>query len=473
MRAFILAVVLAQAPVTVHAQSLRDLPRGAVVERLTSAYDTAQRYAVYLPASYDTARAWPLAVLMDPRGRALVPMSLAREAAERHGYVVISSYNTVSDSTVQPNVDAVNAMIQDTRLALRIDPSRIYLVGFSGTARLAWHLAEAAPGVAGILGAGASGLAFSQARPGRMRPVAYYGIVGLTDFNHDEQVAFEPWLERNGMARRLRVFGGGHAWPPAPAFMEAFGWFRLRSLRATALSAADSALVADLLAGDRAAADSLEAAGAWAEAADRVREIVQDYGELADVAAEAARLALLEEDRRVMAARERRAADLRAVIELSERLVAWRAVMLDVHARPRADDGLRRLRVSDLQRTARDRDVARAAAAERRLQSVFTNLSFYLPRELLAAGLPERALLSLDMAERAVPGTARVSLLRAHALLAQGRGDDAVAALGEAVRRGASLDAVAADPAFTSLHGHRDWPVRREADGAAPCATGA
>ena len=190
--------------------------------------------------------------------------------------------------------------------------------------------------------------------------------------------------------------------------------------------------------------------------------MVQDYGKLADVSAEAQRLERLEQDRRVGAARERRAADLRAVIELSERLVAWRAVMLDVHARPREDDGLRRLRVRELQGAARHRDIARAAAAERRLQNAFSSLSFYLPRELLAAGLPERALLSLDMAEPAVPGTGRVSLLRAHALVAMDRGDDAVAALAEAVRRGASLAAVAADPAFAALRGHPSWPIARQ-----------
>ena len=38
-----------------------------------------------------------------PAGRALVPMQRFQPAAERLGYIVMSSYNTLSDGPAEPN----------------------------------------------------------------------------------------------------------------------------------------------------------------------------------------------------------------------------------------------------------------------------------------------------------------------------------------------------------------------------------
>ena len=48
---------------------------------------------------------------MDPRGRALNPLQSLRGAAERLGYILISSYNTVSDGAIEPNEVAVAAFL--------------------------------------------------------------------------------------------------------------------------------------------------------------------------------------------------------------------------------------------------------------------------------------------------------------------------------------------------------------------------
>ena len=86
-------------------------PRGEVVERVESRSDRQQHYAVYLPSRYSPARRWPLLLLMDPRGQALIPLALVQESAERLGYIVLSSYNSRSDEPVDPNRDALNAML--------------------------------------------------------------------------------------------------------------------------------------------------------------------------------------------------------------------------------------------------------------------------------------------------------------------------------------------------------------------------
>ena len=75
---------------------------------------------------------------MDPRGRALNPLGRFKDAAERLGYVLISSYNTLSDGVTEPNEAAVAAMIQDVQELVSVDTRRLYFAGFSGTARLSW-----------------------------------------------------------------------------------------------------------------------------------------------------------------------------------------------------------------------------------------------------------------------------------------------------------------------------------------------
>ena len=128
------------------------IPVGAVIPSVKSHADTSERYALYLPSHYDVSRRWPALLVLDPRGRALLAMERFREAAERDGYIVVSSYNTVSDSTEEPNVRAVNAMLADLQDGLATDTTRMYLAGMSGTARLAWTFAYELSGhVAGIL----------------------------------------------------------------------------------------------------------------------------------------------------------------------------------------------------------------------------------------------------------------------------------------------------------------------------------
>src|SRR5688500_5721487 len=95
-------------------------------------------YAVYLPLGYSAARQWTIAFLMDPRGRATTPMDRMRAGAEEYGYVLLSSYNTLSDSATDVNERALNAMLVDAQTTLSIDKQRIYLIGFSGTARISW-----------------------------------------------------------------------------------------------------------------------------------------------------------------------------------------------------------------------------------------------------------------------------------------------------------------------------------------------
>jgi hypothetical protein len=127
------------------------------------------------------------------------------------------------------------------------------------------------------------------------------------------------------------------------------------------------------------------------------------------------------------------------------------ARLLGEEAPPAERRMLRDLQIEDLQRDAKRRDQGTAEAAVRRLEHAYATLSFYTPRTLLAAARPERALLSLALAERIRPGTPRVAIFRARAFVQLERDDDALSALEEAVRRGLAPAVIGNDPSFARL----------------------
>jgi spermidine synthase len=172
-----------------------------VLVSLVSRADAGEHYAVYLPSTYSSTRRWPLLVLMDPRGRALIPLERFRPIAERLGYIVASSYDTRSDGAENPNPRAVDAIIEDAERLLSLDARRVYLVGFSGTARAAWLMSESLAGtVAGIVGVGA-GLPASadwlqshvHGIDGRA-PFVVFTAAGTFDPNYEEVRALGPAL---------------------------------------------------------------------------------------------------------------------------------------------------------------------------------------------------------------------------------------------------------------------------------------
>ncbi len=456
MKASIGLLLLLLASAGVQAQGLRAAVPGQLTERIVSQSNTTQSYAVYLPARYDTTQLWPIAFLMDPRGRALIPMERMRAAAERFGYILLSSYNTISDSVTDANVVAMNAMLADAQKALRLDLRRIYLIGFSGTARISWDFANGLQGrVAGIFGAGASGLNFVLAQQSADPPrPAYYGAVGTVDFNYEEMRSFEPWLAKQSIPRRVRYFAGAHQWPADTLFAEAVSWFELRAMK-SGLRPVDRTLVDALYSADRRSAEELESAGLKLQALTRWREIAADYDSLTDVNAAREKVRTLLNDKAVKKALEERLELHQQFIDFSKQLTDWITRARNDGALPDARAAIKLLDVDRRVRIAADPKAAeRALAAQRELEQAYVTLSFYQPRELLAARDPARALVFLEVAERMKPRSSRVALFRAYAFLQQQRVDDALRSLEDAVAAGLPRAALTNDPSLAQLRGN-------------------
>lgn len=367
---------------------------GRLIERVASTTDTSQAYALYLPPGYGGERRWPVLFVLDPRGRALVGLKLFEDAAARLGWVVLSSYNTLSDGPPEPNVDAINAMLASAQTRLAIDPSRLYLAGFSGTARAALHFAVALRGhIAGVLAAGGA-VGFELGGPETAfaadSSFAYFGAAGTRDFNHDEVLALAERFGATRVPYRVVVFEGPHSWPPAPICGAALEWLELRAM-VSGLRATDSAWVRARLEAELAQATELERLGRWEEALRLDDAIVRDYARWPGASGAAVRAAALRSQRAVTRyereAHQLADRDQRQGLELL-RTLEWERSQREP---PPLEALVRRLRIVALQRTVERGDTLEAASARRLLARIHVWLAFYQPRAYLAGGAPARA----------------------------------------------------------------------------------
>ena len=427
--------------------ALASYPPGQVVERIACETDPSQTYALYLPSSYDGGRAWPIVFLMDPRGRALVPLELFREAAERHGYILASSYDTLSDGPPGPNEKAMRAMLPDVQSRFSIDTRRIHFAGFSGTARVAWIFGYGLKGsaVAGLIGFG--GALPEGLRPAKDPPFAFFGAAGTQDFNYEEMQALDGKLDALGITHRIVDFDGPHAWPPQPVCAEALDWMELQAIR-SGKRAVDDALVAALFEERSAEARKLEQEGDPYGALVRYRAIAEDFTGLRDVAAIAARADSLDRSKTVKKERASRSRATARQKEFEARLYAFIEESRTAPTPIPLKESLYDLRIEALKRDAgQTEDRITGDGAKRLLALALASTAFYEPRDHLANGDPARALAVLRVAEAIEPDSPQVCYNLARALAQLDRKAEAVESLERAARSGV-LDAgtLEADP---------------------------
>ncbi len=377
------------------------IPAGRIEERVASVTDTLQAYALYLPPGYGAGRLWPTLLVMDPRGRAMLALDRFRGAAERLGWIVLSSYNTLSDGPMQPTVDALNAMLASAQARLAVDPERLYLAGFSGTSRAALGFAVALRGrLAGVIAVGGA-LGFALGGPETAfagdSTFAVFGAAGTGDFNYEEMFALGDRFRTTRVPYRIVPFDGPHSWPPAELCGEALDWLELRAMMG-GRRAVDSAWIRARLETEVARAAELDRLGRWAEALRLDEAIARDYAPRSEATAAAARGAALRSSATVTRyeaeARRLADADLQQSLALPNTF-AWARAQA---AAPSVETLTKKLHIAELERRVEQGDSLEASSARRVLARVLVNLAFYEPRAYLAAGAPERALRMFEAA---------------------------------------------------------------------------
>jgi predicted esterase len=379
------------------APSLSAAPRTVTV---TASTDSTMRYALYLPPGHAVDKKWPTLVVMDPRGRAEFSASLFTEAASRLGWVVLSSFNTASDDDRAPNERAVNAMMADAWTKYAADPQRIYLAGFSGTARVAWVFASQTKGAArGVIAAGAGLTGFAPlttlADTGEAA-VAFLSSIGNADYNWSELRATDGFLSRMGTPHRAWDFVGGHQWPPRSIATAQVEWFEARAMR-TGYAIPDEEFLTKRRARIGREIDSLLAGERPLEALSALDELAEDMVTPEERDVVKARIAKLRQSGPVKAAiAERESIIASEASAIEDVAITLTRIRLQANL-PAPEQLAAELRIPELRRLIASGSRRQTLSAKRQLDRILGLLFEYEPTTYVANGDNSRARLMLEV----------------------------------------------------------------------------
>jgi predicted esterase len=410
------------------------LERGVVVERVPCTGTPEQTYALYLPSRYSPDRKWPIVYAFDPGARGAMPVRLAKDAAERFGWVVAASNNS-RNGPWQDTAVAIDNLLRDTTARVAIDPQRVYTAGLSGGARVATNLAMACKGcVVGVFAQGA-GLPIGVKLDKEHAGFAWFGSVGLTDFNYPELLTLDHDLRALDVKERLRVFAGGHQWAPSEVWMEALEWFELLAMN-DGRRTRDEALLTELLTSANARSAALEREADVLGLARELRVFARDFAGRPEAAAAEARV------KTILPSREYRDAERREhkALEEQDRATSDFARGLQwlhegnaerIEALARAKQGAVQLK-GDVER---EKDKARRTALERALGGAFVQV-MEEGQGLLREKRGDAALGYFDVGATLRPEASGPHVQRARAYALDGKKDDALRALRRATELG-------------------------------------
>jgi predicted esterase len=412
---------------------------GQVTEKIVCRETPAQSYALYLPSAYTPSRPWPVLYLLDARANALVPIERFRAAAEEFGWILVSSWNSQSDTQDDPNTPAMQAMWKDTHATLALDGRRTYAGGFSGGGRAAVAMAFALPkGVfAGVIGCGAG---FPDASAPVREPPAFgfFGTVGDRDMNYYEMRSLDEKLAAVKAPHRIAYFDGPHQWAPVPVARDAVVWMELEAMK-TGTRPRDPERIAKLYTEARSAAGAAETSGHAAEA-------------------ETAAKRLAESPEVKQAVKEARSRDERDRAKLS-RLAGIVRHAAEQSEAPAAGLVAAQLGIPALRKTAAsDPSPEERLSAERILANLRAQTGFYLPQQMLEKRELARARMLYSVAGEIDPDNPNVDYNLAAAAARFGDASQACKDLDRAVARGfrrfellekdSDFDPIRATPAF-------------------------
>lgn len=441
------------------------LPRDVVIPRVTTLALPDQQYSLYLPADYmadrqqQPDRRWPVLIILDARGRGEMSLRLALKGARSRGWIVLGSYQSRSDTDENVTLQALQALLHEVAQRYAYDDRRVYLAGFSGTAKTLWtQVARLHQVIAGIIGCGGG-------RPPELgaleqAPAAFFGIAGTEDFNYQQMRDLDAELAGAGATHRLAIFDGPHGWPSDPAvFSDALDWFDLVAMRQGRMPR-DEDWIDLQFASARAHVAVSDALEHWR----RLDQLARDFSGLRDVAAvqaEAASLAARPVVRTQLKLEQHlRGEERRSARRLDDWLarVGRRYVEGRTTDPPSVADAMAELRIRPLRKQATGGDPGAADSARRRLELMYVATSFYLPEKLIAANDLPRAMAMLKIASAIFPDRPRNHWRLAQVQAQAGDVNDAFTQLGTCRALGyLDADDLRDNPAWMQLRDDPRW----------------
>lgn len=254
---------------------------GKVIDKVVVQAHPDQSYAAFLPSGYTPEKPWPTVFCLDPRARGKTAIERFVEAANEFGYIVLCSNNSRNGLDWKTISQIFSDFWDDAHLRFRIDEKRTYAAGFSGGSRLASTFASRCRGcLAGVVGAGAGFP--GEIGPDAKSPFAYFGIIGVDDFNYGEMWQLKKRYAQLNIPYNFETFDGGHEWPKPDNIRNALAWLTLQAMKAN-LVGGDPKFVENQFSARMSRAEESTKNQRWVDAYESYSSIIRDFQGLAEV----------------------------------------------------------------------------------------------------------------------------------------------------------------------------------------------
>lgn len=434
-----------------------ELPRGKVIPKVVCQSDAQKSYALYLPSYYTPDKKFPIIYAFEPAARGSYPIERFKAAAEKFGYIVVSSNDSKNGLPSEEINPIITAWLDDTSKRFQIDGSRIYLAGFSGGARLAIRLALKGNGIfAGVILCGAGFPPESQ--PTKNMPFVIFGTVGDEDFNFWEMRSLDEALTKLNHTHRIVTFEGVHDWASSELCVKAIEWLELQAMKANR-RAKDEAFIESLWQKNFDEANKAEKDGKAYEAFVSFNAIAQDFKGVKDVSEIEKKVSSLGENKAVKQYLKDEKDEIGKEKVLTNQIVTLGVNIseADLPARPGMMQELRKLADSIRSRAQVKEDTSDRRVARRSLRGAFAFFRESADHKLLPQKQFEEAILYMKIVTELTPQNpySFVHLARVYSLTKQKK--LAFDALRKAVEIGFNDIPWLEDKDFDNIRGESDW----------------
>ena len=207
-----------------------NFPKGEVIENVICKSDASQSYAMYLLKNYSTDKTYPVMYAFDAHGTGKLPVTKYKDLAEQYGYILIGSNNSKNGNAWEESESIAEKLFADAQNRLAINTQRVYLLGFSGGARVANGITITNGAIEGTICCGAAAPGKNSVNP--RNNYTWLGIAGTEDFNYTEMRKYDMVeLAGHAVKHAMITFDGKHEWCPAEVMDEAFWWLELCEMR--------------------------------------------------------------------------------------------------------------------------------------------------------------------------------------------------------------------------------------------------
>lgn len=183
------------------------------------------RYAVRLPSGYmKKATGYPVLFCFHPKGDGVETTRIFGYASYQLNWIIIGfmdlAYPELDKNSWPAVMIAQDSVFKDVQEKYNVDGRRLYAAGFGNGGQMAYQLAYKYPSAfKGVIACG-SGLGLE--KPIFSIPV--YQCAGDEDFALNEVKWAQQQIKDANAKVELRIFKGGHEWPPQDIIREALEW---------------------------------------------------------------------------------------------------------------------------------------------------------------------------------------------------------------------------------------------------------